>query len=393
MKPTNSILADKPAQIIEYTDPLEGFKGWLVRDRLCYRMCAGGMRVQKGLSCRKLIDMARNMTCKMQIANLRVDGAKSGINYDPESPGKSEAVSRFLLAIKPHIESSYSMGPDLNMEMEELERIARGIGIPSVKMAIAKAQGWDLAYYLERSSILRQEINGWSVSRLRAGYGLAAAVLAVLHNLNIENPAATVTIQGFGTLAKAAASRLYKAGVKIVAIADIEKCFVSTHDQGLDIPKLLLSSGPLLEAREMDAITLEPSAAVTAVQCDVLVPAAVENSITASIASSLQVKAVVPGANLAVPDESRSILQNRSILVVPDFLAGSGGSISMEGLFAPAQHPSPQAVLEHVDKKMFAIVSKVLQKSAKENISPTAAAIRFCHEAECLPDTRPYGSP
>ena len=279
------------------------------------------------------------------------------------------------------------------MEMEELEKIARGTGIPSVKMAIAKAQGWDLAYYFERSSILQQEINGWPVSKLRAGYGLGAAILAVLHYLNIKNPEATVAIQGFGTLAKAAAFRLYKAGVRIIAMADIEKCLVATHDQGLDIPKLLQSSSPLLEVEGLHDVTVKPSAAVAAVHCDVLVPSAVENSITATMASSLQAKAVVPGANLAVPDESRHILQNRSILVLPDFLGGSGGSLSMEGLFAPEQHPSPQAVLEHIDQKMFAIISEVLLKSAKENISPSAAAMRFCHEAECLPDTRPYGKP
>jgi glutamate dehydrogenase (NAD(P)+) len=393
MKPARSIPADKPALIIEYTDPVEGFKGWFVRDRLCYRMCAGGMRVQQGLTCQKLIDMARNMTCKMHIARIRVDGAKSGIDYDPSAPRKPEAVARFLQFIRPYIETVYSMGPDLNIEMEELEKIAGEIGIPSVKMAIAKAQGWDLAYYLERSSILQEEINGWTVSRLRAGYGLAASVLAVLHFLKIENSDASVAIQGFGTLAKAAAIRLYEAGVKIVAMADIDKCIVSTHAKGLDIPKLLQSSGSLLEAERLHGVVVKPSAAVAAVHCDVMVPAAIENSITAPIASSLQVKAVVPGANLAVTDESLNILQKRSIIVLPDFLAGSGGSISMEGLFAPVQHPSARAVLDHIDKKMFAIVSEMLLKSVNEKISPTAAALKSCHEAECLPDTRPYGKP
>ncbi len=392
-KPTTSLTAERPALIIEYTDPVEGFKGWLVRDRIYHRMCAGGMRVQTGLTCEKLTCMARNMTCKMRIAGIRVDGAKSGIDYDPQAPGKSEAVARFLRAIKPYVETTYSMGPDLNMEMEELENIAGGIGIPSVKMAIARAQGWELAYYLERSSILQEEEHGWSVGRLRAGYGLAAAVLAVLHFTNIENSEATVAIQGFGTLAKACASRLHSAGVKIMAIADIEKCLVATHGQGLDIPKLLLTSGPLLEVKGLDDITVKPSAAVTAAHCDVLVPAAVENSISADMASALQVKAVVPGANLAVPSVSSNILQNRSIIVLPDFLPGCGGSLSMEGLFGPVHHPSAGAVLQHIDQKMFAIVSEVLQKSATENISPTTAAFKLCHEEKSLPGTRPYGQP
>ncbi|MDX1775930.1 MAG: Glu/Leu/Phe/Val dehydrogenase dimerization domain-containing protein, partial [Desulfobulbales bacterium] len=293
--------AAKPALIYEYLDPVEGFRGWFVRDRMCHRLCAGGMRVQKGLSCEKLIDMARNMTLKMQVADLRVDGAKSGIDYDPDAPGKSEAVARFLQSIKPYVESSYSMGPDLNMEMEELETIAGKVGIPSVKMAIAGAQGWDLDYYLERSSILQHEIDGASVNRLRAGYGLAAAVLAALNFLNIKNTEARVAVQGFGTLAKAAISRLRKAGVNIVAIADIDKCLTPTHGLGLDVRPLLQSQGSLLAIDGLDGFTVKPSGAVTTLPCDVLVPAAVENSISADIAASLPAKAVVPGANLAVP--------------------------------------------------------------------------------------------
>jgi glutamate dehydrogenase (NAD(P)+) len=395
MKQKDLMPAGKPALVVEYTDPVEGFKGWLVRDRIYHRMCAGGMRVQEGLTGRKLTDMARNMSCKMRIAGLRVDGAKSGIEYDPGSPGKAEAVARFLQAIRPYIESTYSMGPDLNMEMDELEEIAHGTGIASIKMAIARAQGWELDYFLERSAILQHEIDGCSLNRLRAGYGLAAAVLAVLDFLALSNSKATVAIQGFGTLARAAASSLYKAGVRIIAIADIEKCFVSTHGGGLDIPKLLLSSGPLLDAAGSHDIIQKPSAAVTDLHCDVLVPAAVENSISVNIASSLHARAVVPGANLAVPPDSQDILQEKSVIVLPDYLAGCGGSLSMEGLFGPTDHPRAQSVLDHVNTKMFEIVSRVLDKCQRENISPTAAADRLCREAGRLPgpDTRPYGKP
>ena len=393
MKPTNSIPDAEPPQIVEYSDPIEGFKGWFVRDRMCHRLCAGGMRVQEGLTCDKLIEMARNMTRKMQIANLRVDGAKSGIDYDPESPGKAAAVSRFLQAIRPHIESSYSMGPDLNIEMDELEKIAQQSGIPSVKMAIAKAQEWELDYYTARKRILKNEIGGWSVGRLRAGYGVAAATLATLDFLNISSENATVAIQGFGTLAKATAFRLHKAGVKIIAIADVEKCLVATGNSGLEVESLLTLSGPLLDAGASGNYTVKPSEAVLDQQCDILIPAAVEKSVQADNAASLQVKAIVPGANLAVTGESEQILHNRSILVLPDFLAGCGGSLSMEGLFGPLEHPAAQSVLAHIEKKMTEITCNVLQRCKTESISPTDSALKFCDEFVCMPDTRPYGTP
>ena len=90
-----------PALVIDYVDPEEGFRGWLVRDTLDFGLCAGGMRVQPGLTGARLAEMARNMTRKMRISGLRVDGAKSGIDYDPHPPGKPAAMARFMAAKRP----------------------------------------------------------------------------------------------------------------------------------------------------------------------------------------------------------------------------------------------------------------------------------------------------
>jgi glutamate dehydrogenase (NAD(P)+) len=389
----NPIATDKPAMVIEYTDPDEGFKGWLVRDRLCHRLCAGGMRVQPGITRHKLVDMAHNMTLKMQIAGLRVDGAKSGIDYAPDAPGKGAAIARFMQAIKPFITSCYSMGPDLNVEMDELENAARSIGIQSVKMAIARAQGWELGYYQERSSILNKYIEGWTVSRLRAGYGVAAAALAVLDFMEVDHDKAQVAIQGFGTLAKATAVRLSQAGVKITGLADIDNCLISLDRQGLAVKKLLRTSSNRLDLDASGNAAIKPSQSITDLECDILIPAAVENAIVPGIAENLKVKAVVPGANLAVPRESIELLHEKSILVLPDFLAGCGGSLSMEGLFGPDEHPGPDAVLAHVETKMSELVLKILARSTREQITPTEAALRFCEETVCQPETRPYGKP
>ncbi|MFV9689967.1 MAG: Glu/Leu/Phe/Val dehydrogenase dimerization domain-containing protein, partial [Desulfobacteria bacterium] len=81
----SDILNREPELIVGYTDPVEGFKGWLVIDALSHKLCAGGLRVQKGLTQDRVIDLARNMTLKMRISGIRADGAKSGIDYDPTS--------------------------------------------------------------------------------------------------------------------------------------------------------------------------------------------------------------------------------------------------------------------------------------------------------------------
>jgi glutamate dehydrogenase (NAD(P)+) len=382
-----------PALVIEYVDPEEGFRGWLVRDALDFGICAGGMRVQPGLTGSRLAAMARNMTRKMRISGLRVDGAKCGIDYDPAAPGKHAAMARFMAAILPFIRSCYSMGPDLNVEMAELDAIGRQLGLDSVKMAVAAAQGWDLSYYNSRYAILKQEVFGLPLGRLRVGYGVAVAALAVLDHLGIPPARATVAVQGFGALARAALYGLARKGVRIVALADVEKCLIAENGQGLDIKTLLRTAGTLLPAvGPGSGVRVAAREELGPVPCDVLVPAAVENTITSRVAERLRVRSVVPGANLSVTADAEALLSRAGVLVLPDFLCGCGGSLAMEGLFGPKERPEPEQVLVHVEQRMTELVRKVLARSAAERISPTAAALCLCAEA-IHPPGRPYGDP
>jgi glutamate dehydrogenase (NAD(P)+) len=378
------------ALVVEYTDPIEGFKGWFVRDTLQHRLCAGGVRVQAGLTRNHLCDMARNMTRKMQIASLRVDGAKCGIDYDPQLPGKRKALGRFMEAILPYIKDCYSMGPDLNVDMRELDGVGVKLGIPSVKMAIAIAMGWDIKYFLKRYAILNQLIDGWSLNGLRAGAGVAQACLSVCNFLNISPLQTKVVIQGFGAVAKACAYFLNNSGVCIIGFADYQKSIIAPEGSSLDIAALLQEKSTLLP--RVSSITAQDGKpdAIYGTACDIFIPAAVENSVNRDAAAILATKAVVPGANLAVTTEGEEILRGRGILVVPDYLAGCGGSISMEGLFGPDSHPEPEAVLLHVQTKMAALVEKVLSISREQNISPTLAALRYCAETAIPPGNKPY---
>ena len=394
VKVKTNILNRKQELIVEYTDSLEGFKGWAVIDALSHKLCAGGVRVQKGLTLDCVRDLASNMTTKMRIAGIRADGAKCGINYDPHSPGKKEALYRFIRAIRPYVLERYSLGPDLNTTMCELDDIAERLSIPAVKMAIAKAQGFDLPSFLKRYRILKQPFGHATLGRLRAGFGLAAACQGVLEFLNIPPQEATVAIQGFGGLGSGAAYTLHEAGIKIIAIADEEKSLISTNNQSLDIKAMLPtttncgtgfipSSG--INGRYGDRNQIYD------VKCDVFIPAAIENVITVDNAGVLPIKAVVTGANLAVTHEAEKILIDRGIIIIPDFVAGCGGSLSMDGLFGPEIEPSAQEVLNHVNKRMRRIVKKVIKRSQQDGVTTREAALRLCSEVPIYPEARPYG--
>lgn len=380
-----------PTLIIEYTDPMEGFKGWLVMDRLQHRLSAGGMRVQTGLTCAHLEEMARNMTRKMRLSDLAVDGAKCGIDYNPSSPGKAAAIQRFLRAIQPYITSRYSMGPDLNVDMLELENAARPLGIPSVKMAVAKAQGWELPYFIERSDVLAEKVGNFTLGQLRAGYGVAAAALGTLAMLGIDSTKARIAIQGFGTLGRATLFGMAEAGCQIVAIGDEYQTLIDESNEGLSAQQLLKYPAPLLpEAALLPGTVRCPRAEIFNCSADLLIPAALENTVSPEISATLQVKAVVPGANLAVPESSALILHRRNILVLPDFLAGCGGSLSMEGLYGPACHPTARQVLDHIRDKMQKLVKQVIHQSRLSQCSPSEAALRIIDTRTDYGDRRPY---
>ncbi len=385
------ILNKKPELIVEYTDSLEGFKGWLVIDALSHKLCAGGLRVQRGLTRDCVVNLARNMTLKMRIAGIRADGAKSGIDYDPHSPGKREALYRFIRSIRPYILDRYSLGPDLNIKLKELDDITRKLDIPSAKIAIAKAQGFDLPYFLKRYEILENPINHVTLGRLRSGFGLAAACLAVLEFLKIPHQEATVAIQGFGGLGKAAAYSLYKSGVKIVGLADEEKSLINTDRHPLDVESLMMDSNTGLLPKAQGKGQYLDRSHIYDVKCDVLIPAAIEDAIVLDNARVISVKAVVAGANLAITEEAESILSRRGIIPIPDFIAGCGGSLSMDGLFGPRSHPSIQNVLDHVEKRMRIIIKKVMERSQKDGITPREAALNICSETAVHPEAKPYG--
>ncbi len=383
---------ERPPEItVEYIDPVEGFRGWLVLDDLSHRINAGGFRVQKGLTHERIAELARNMTLKMQIAGIRCGGAKCGIDYEPAAPGKADAMYRFMRAIKPYILERYSMGPDMNTRLDELDDIAAQLEIPCVKVAIAAAQGLGMPAFMERYNVLREHIYDGSVGRLRSGQGLASACLATLEFLGIPPNRATAVIQGFGGLGGSAALCLHAAGVKIIGIADREKALLGGNGETLDLETLFAGSrgGIIPIARDLGRYT--DRGAIWQVGCDIFIPAAVEYAITRHEALMMDTKAVVCGANLAISREAEALLHEKGVIVVPDFVAGCGGSVSMDGLFGPTVAPSGKDVLGYVDAKMRAIVMQVLSRSRERGIAVRQAAMEICSSVRTISGERPYG--
>jgi glutamate dehydrogenase/leucine dehydrogenase len=375
-------------QILHYRDPVEGFQGFLAFSGNEHRLAAGGCRVVPGLDATTIMALADAMTLKQRLLGLAVDGAKAGIDYDPRAPGKHQALSRFIRFLRPHLLERLSMGPDRGTSWAELEGIAQAEGILSVKSAIARAQEFDTREFTQRLAILGADVNGMTVGQRRAGHALAYAALASCEEGSRGYRPLRVAIQGFGNLGRGAALSLAEAGVVVTAIADESGC-ISDYD-GLDVNSLLAT--PLgTSLIETSAATKSPREFVTMAEADILVLAACEKALTAEQAHTLRARAVVVGANLGLAESLEALFHTRGITVVPDFVAGCGGSASMDALFGPLRCPSAAGVLNGTAVRMHALVRHIIDRSQSEGHTPRAAALTISSSQRTVPGLKPYG--
>ncbi len=381
--------------LITYVDPDAGFHGYLAYCGDGHRLAAGGLRVQAGLDAETVAALAQAMFLKERLLGLAVDGAKAGIDLDPSSPAKRAALGRFLRFLRPHLVERLSLGPDLGTQWDELEAVARQVDVASVKMAVARAQGFDAHQLRQRLDVLDEVVDGRTVGQRRAGHALAHAALAASAAVGptIEStagPPLRVAIQGFGTLGRAAGQSLAQAGASVVAVSDVGGCLIG--GDGLDMAGLL--STPHCSS----IVSCAPSGAVTAGReaifeqgVDVLVLAACEDALSLSLAASLDARTVAVGANLGLSPASEDLLHRRGVLVIPDFVAGCGGSASMDALFGPADRPSGRAVLDHVGRRMTELVAEIVGLARDRGVTTRQAALDLCASRPDPTGERPYG--
>lgn len=379
-----------PSEVIQYTDPIEGFRGFLAFHGDRHRLAAGGFRVQVGLRADTVAALAQTMTLKQRLLGLAVDGAKAGIDYDPRAIGKREAMRRFMRFVRPWLAERFSMGSDAGTTWREIESLASEEGILSPKVAVARAQGLGDSDFLSRIRVLDEIVGGFTLGQRRAGHALAAAAIATVARSPYRH-LIRAGIQGFGTLARGAALSLSEAGVIIVAVADEHGCLVAPAG-GLDVSALLaIPQGVPLPDHAPPGSCVRPREALFDLPLDLMVLAACESAISQQQATRLQTTAVAVGANLALGLPIEDLLCRRGILVVPDFVGGCGGSASMDAIFGVPCCPSPEAVLDRTDLRMRGLVHEMFDLAHRNGTTPRQAALRMCRSHEATSPGRPYG--
>jgi glutamate dehydrogenase (NAD(P)+) len=163
-------------------------------------------------------------------------------------------------------------------------------------------------------------------SRGRAGAtsrGVMYMIFKTLKKLGLGIDEVSVAIQGYGKVGGYAAQLLHDAGCRVVAVSDVEGGLY--RERGLDpeaINRHKLEAGTVVGYAGADAISNDE---LLEIECDVLVPAAVEGVVTVKNADAIKARVVCEAANGPITFEGDKVLTDRDVFVVPDILANSGG--------------------------------------------------------------------
>jgi len=276
----------------------------------------GGIRYAMDVNQDEVMALSAWMSFKCAVANLPYGGGKGGVKCDPRklSVGELERITR-----------AYTMA------MSDIFGVDKDIPAPDMGTG-----GREMAWILDEFNKIHGEDNpgvvtgkpivlGGSLGRDAAtGRGVMVCTKAALKKLNIDPKNATAAVQGFGNVGGHAARLLAEQGLRIIAISDHTGAFF--NEKGIDVKAALEYAAKndrvLKGFKGGTEITNED---LLTCQCDVLVPAALQNVITEDIAHKIHAKIVVEGANGPTVPEADHVMREKDILVVPDILANSGG--------------------------------------------------------------------
>jgi glutamate dehydrogenase (NAD(P)+) len=297
----------------------EIFAGYRVQHHLSVGPTKGGLRYHPDVTLGEIAALAMWMSWKCALCGLPYGGAKGGVACDPRRMSRPELermtrrfTQEMIPFIGPHIDV---MAPDLGTNeqvmawMMDTYSMHAGNPVPQIVTGKPVALG------------------GSAGRREATGRGVAYLVNRTLENLQLSSEGSRIVIQGFGNVGAVAAQQLHRFGAKVIAVSDYTGGIY--NPAGLDVNALIDYVAHHQHFGELtgrgDRVS---NAELLELDCDVLIPAALERQITEKNAGKLRCRVLAEAANGPTTVEADDILrQRREITLIPDVLCNAGGVI------------------------------------------------------------------
>lgn len=312
-RPKRALIVDIPIHLDDGS--VAHFEGYRVQHNVSRGPGKGGVRFHQDVTLSEVMALSAWMSIKNAAVNVPYGGAKGGIRVDPKTLSRSELervtrryTSEIGIIIGPQKDIP---APDVNTDEQimawMMDTYSMNLGATSTGVVTGKPV--DLG-----GSLGRREATGRGV--------FTVAVEAAKH-IGMDISKARVIIQGFGNVGGIAGKLFAEAGARVVAVQDHGGSVF--REAGLDVPALLkhvAEKGTVAGFENGEAIANDQ---FWDVDCDVLIPAALEQQLNAGNANRIKARMVVEGANGPTTPEADDILHDRNVLVVPDVIANAGG--------------------------------------------------------------------
>lgn len=295
------------------------FEGYRVQHSNIRGPFKGGIRYHQNVTLNEVKALATWMSLKCAVVNIPYGGAKGGITVDPSTLSRRELcrlTRRFTYAIEPVIGADSDIpAPDVNTNSQTMAWILDTYSMLKGKPCPGVVTGKPV------------ELGGSKGRSSATGRGVVISTKLIMAQDNKELEGVKVAIQGMGNVGGQAAKIFYENNACVVAVSDVSGGIYSA--KGLDIPAVssFLEQGHLLRDYEAADVTHINNEELLLCDCEVLVPAAMENQINEEVAARVKCHYIIEGANGPTTAEADAVLEERGIILVPDIFANSGGVI------------------------------------------------------------------
>ncbi len=355
-----------PAKVV-FLRPCPGVEAVVVVDNVALGPAIGGTRMRPDIKAREVARLARAMTMKNAVAGLPHGGGKSGIAAPADlAPVDHERVMRAFARAIEHL-TEYIPGPDMGTSETSMayvhDEIGRCIGLPSV-------------------------LGGIPLDQLGAtGFGVAVCADVLSANKILDLAGASVVIEGFGAVGSNAAIALAERGALIVAASDVQGA--TWEPGGLDVAALARFEHSEGSVAGFPGGRAVPRDDIIGFDCDILIPAAQPDVVTADNAGKIAARVVIEAANIPLTSAAEDELHERGVLCVPDIVANAGGVICAAAEYRGASRAEAFAEIED---KIRASTAELLDRTRDRVLTPRAAAVQMAESrlAQALAVRRRY---
>jgi len=298
---------------------LNVFTGYRIQHSSSRGPCKGGIRFHPSVDLNEVKALAAWMTWKCAVVNIPYGGAKGGIEVDPSklSPRELNRLTRrYTAAILP------ILGPERDIPAPDVNTDARVMGW--IMDTYSMFKGFAVPGVVTGKPI---EIGGSLGRKEATGRGVSIVTEAIAFRAGLPIQKAKIAVQGFGNVGGTTAKIFYEKGYTVAAVSDVDSGLY--NEKGLNIAaiaKYAEANNTLKGYSEKGSVEIS-NEDLLKLDVDILVPAAMENQLTAENANGIKAKIIVEGANGPTTTEADAILNEKGVILVPDILANAGGVI------------------------------------------------------------------